>query len=253
MRLQGKVAIITGAGQGLGRSIAERFAAEGARLVLNDLKQERKQPAFPGARVEFVTGDVSTPRAAKRLAAAAMNRYGRIDVLVNNAGIGGSSYGDGPVTESREDAWDRILRVNLKSVYLCCRYAIPEMIRGGGGVVVNMSSVLALVASPKYFKSHAYAASKGAIVSLTRAMAGYYAANNVRVNAVCPGLIDTPLAEKSKRDTGLMRYVREKQRLAGGLGSAADVASAVLFLASDQARLVTGVALPLDAGWSAGA
>ncbi|HEV2501198.1 MAG TPA: SDR family oxidoreductase, partial [Terriglobia bacterium] len=166
--------------------------------------------------------------------------------------IGGSSRGDGPVTESREDSWDRILRVNLKSVFLCCRYAIPEMIRGGGGTVINMSSVLALVGTPKYFKSHAYAASKGAIISLTRAMASYYAAQNVRVNAVCPGLIDTPLAEKSKRDGEVMRYVREKQRLVNGLGSATDVASAVLFLASDQSRLITGVALPLDAGWSAG-
>lgn len=258
MQLQGKVAIITGARQGLGRSIAERFAEEGARLVLNDLGQVRgrralKPPEIAGAPIEFVSGDVSSPRVAKRLVAAAMNRYGRVDILVNNAGIGGSAHGDGPVTESREDAWDRILRVNLKSVFLCCRYAIPEMIRGGGGAVINMSSILALVASPKYFKSHAYAASKGAVISLTRAMAAYYAAENVRINAVCPGLIDTPLAEKSKRNETLMRYVREKQRLAGGLGSAADVASAVLFLASDQARLITGVALPIDAGWSAGA
>lgn len=257
MQLRGKVAIITGARQGLGRSIADRFAAEGARLVLNDLGQARGDGAakpleIPGAAVEFVAGDVSSPPVAKRLVMAAIKRHGRVDILINNAGIGGSAHGDGPVTESREESWDRILRVNLKSVFLCCRYAIPEMIRGGGGAVINMSSVLALVASPKYFKSHAYAASKGAVISLTRAMAAYYAPANVRVNAVCPGLIDTPLVDKSKRNQGLMRYVREKQRLAGGLGSAADVASAVLFLASDQARLITGVALPLDAGWSAG-
>lgn len=258
MQLQGKVAIITGARQGLGRSIAERFAKEGARLVLNDLGwprggKTRNPSEFPGASIELVAGDVSSPRVAKRLVATAVKRYGRVDILVNNAGIGGSAHGDGPVTESREESWDRILRVNLKSVFLCCRYAIPEMIRGGGGAVINMSSVLALVASPKYFKSHAYAASKGAVISLTRAMAAYYAPENVRINAVCPGLIDTPLVEKSKRNRGLMRYVKEKQRLAGGLGSATDVASAVLFLASDQARLITGVTLPLDAGWSAGA
>ncbi|MGH9397138.1 MAG: SDR family NAD(P)-dependent oxidoreductase [Terriglobia bacterium] len=257
MRLKGKVAIITGAGQGIGRSIAERFACEGARLVLNDINKHRgkeilKALTSSGARPVLVTGDVSLPTIARRLRAAALKRYGRIDILVNNAGIGGSSHGDGPVTESREESWDRILRVNLKSVFLCCRYAIPEMIHGGGGAVVNMSSVLALVGSPKYFKSHAYAASKGAIISLTRAMAVYYAARNVRVNAVCPGLIESPLALKSKSNAGVMRYIRERQRLVNGLGDASDVASAVLFLASDQARLITGVAVPLDAGWSAG-
>ncbi|HEV2416756.1 MAG TPA: SDR family NAD(P)-dependent oxidoreductase, partial [Terriglobia bacterium] len=131
MRLNGKVAIITGAGQGLGLSIAELFAQEGARLVLNDLKKPRSRASRQTH--DLVPGDVSTPRVARRLITAAINRYGRIDILVNNAGIGGSSRGDGPVTESREDSWDRILRVNLKSVFLCCRYAIPEMIRGGGG------------------------------------------------------------------------------------------------------------------------
>src|SRR5579875_1923015 len=218
MRLEGKVAVVTGAGQGIGRAVAELFAREGARLVLNDLNRSTGEATCrlarkAGAHAELVAGDVSMPNTAKKLIVTALRHFDRIDVLVNNAGIGGSAHGDGPVTESREDSWDKILRVNLKSVFLCCRFAIP---------------------------------------GLTRAMAAHYATRGVRVNAVCPGLIETPLALKAKRQREVMRYVRERQRLIGGMGSASDVAAAVLFLASDEARLITGAVLPLDAGWSAG-
>jgi NAD(P)-dependent dehydrogenase (short-subunit alcohol dehydrogenase family) len=227
MRLKDKVAIVTGAGQGLGRATAERFAHEGAKLVLNDLNKETgrntlRELKSSGASVELITGDVSISHVAKQLASTAVKHYNKIDVLVNNAGIAGSAHGDGPVAESRENAWDTILRVNLKSVFLCCRYAISEMMQSGGGAVVNITSVLALVGTRKHFTSHAYAASKGGIISLTRVMAVYYADRGIRVNAVCPGLIETPLARKAKRRPNVMHYVRERQTLAGGLGSPED-------------------------------
>jgi NAD(P)-dependent dehydrogenase (short-subunit alcohol dehydrogenase family) len=257
MRLANKVAIVTGAGQGIGLSIAELFAREGAALVLAERNPRTGQAAVEtasrlGAKATLVASDVSVPATAQRLVRVARKKFGRVDILVNNAGIAGSAYGDGPVTESREEAWDRILRVNLKSVFLCCRYAIPEMIRAGGGSVINMASILALVGCSEHYTSHAYVASKGGIVSLTRAMAAYYARKRVRVNALCPGATKTPMTEGAEGNPKLLRYIMGKQPLAGGLGSAQDVAAAALFLASDESRLITVVILPVDAGWSTG-
>ncbi|HUY15724.1 MAG TPA: SDR family NAD(P)-dependent oxidoreductase [Terriglobia bacterium] len=257
MRLKDKVAVITGAGQGIGLSVAECFAREGARLVLNEVNPRTGRRAVERIRaldgqVALVSGDISSSRVARRAVTTAIERFGRLDILVNNAGIAGSSVGDGPVTESKEDAWDKVLRINLKSVFLCCRYAIPEMIKRGGGAVINVSSVLGLVGSARHFKSHAYAASKGGIISLTRAMAAWYACNRVRVNCVSPGLIDTPMAMRVLGKTSALRYVKQHQPLRGGLGTPEEVASAILFLASNEASMITGIVLPVDAGWSAG-
>jgi NAD(P)-dependent dehydrogenase (short-subunit alcohol dehydrogenase family) len=257
MRLKGKVALITGAAQGIGLSVAELFAREGAALVLNDWngkagRQVVRRLQAQGYEVQAVIGDVSRPRVARRLVDTALAQWGRVDILVNNAGVGGSAHGDGPVTESKQEAWDTILRVNLKSVFLCCRYAIPEMIRSGSGAIINVASVLGLVGCREHFTSHAYVASKGGMLSLTRALAAYYARQHVRVNTVCPGLIKTPLTAKSQRRRRVLRYVAQRQPLVGGLGTPQEVASAILFLASDEARFITGAVLPVDAGWSTG-
>lgn len=255
MRLENKVAVITGAGQGIGQAIAARFAREGARLVINDINTRTGQATLRRLRqlcrgAALVSGDVSRLRVARQLMARAREGFGRIDILVNNAGIAGSAFGDGPVTALREQAWDKILRVNLKSVFCCCRFAIPEMVRDGGGSIINIASVLALVGCREHFTSHAYVASKGGMISLTRAMAAYYAAQGVRVNAVCPGLIRTPMTKRAQGDPRVLRFVAERQPLLSDLGMPEDVAAAAVFLASDESRMVTGVVLPVDAGWS---
>ena len=257
MKLAGKVAVITGAGKGIGFAAAQLFAAEGAHVVLNDINAQDAAAAAQSIQSSSgsavaVPGDASLSLIAKALAGAAIESFGAIDILINNAGISGSAVGDGPVTESTEESWDQVMRVNTKSAFLCSRFCIPEIIRRGGGSVVNVSSILALTAAPDFFRSHAYAASKGALLSLTRAMAAYYAPQHVRVNAVCPGLIDTPLAERAKASEGTLAFIAARQPLVGTLGEPAAVAEALLFLASDASRFVTGTILPVDGGWSTG-
>jgi NAD(P)-dependent dehydrogenase (short-subunit alcohol dehydrogenase family) len=248
---------VTGAGSGIGAAIAQRFAAEGARLVLNDVNRRNLDEVVSniqtaGPSVASVAGDVSREAVAKRLIETAVKRYSSVHILVNNAGIAGSAAGDGPVTSSHPNAWNKILRINLGSIFSCCRHAIPVMIRTSQGSIINMSSVLALTGSAEHFKSHAYVASKGAIVSLTRAMAAFYADQGIRVNALCPGLIATPMTGRASSNRELMSYVATKQRLLNGFGTPEGVADAALFLASDESRLMTGVILPVDGGWSAG-
>jgi NAD(P)-dependent dehydrogenase (short-subunit alcohol dehydrogenase family) len=256
-RLEGRSAIVTGAGSGIGAAIARRFAAEGARLVLNDINRSGVESVASalrqaGADVAVVAGDVSREEVAKRLVASAVRHFASLQILVNSAGIAGSAAGDGPVTSSSLTCWNKVLRINLGSVYLCCRHAIPAMIEGGYGSIVNLSSVLALSGSADFFTSHAYVASKGAIVSLTRAIAAHYAGHKIRANVICPGLIATPMTARAGSRKDLMTYVAGKQRLLGGFGSPEGVADAVLFLASDESRLMTGVVFPVDGGWSAG-
>lgn len=257
LRLAGKTAIVTGAGSGIGAAIARCFAREGARLVLNDVNRGAVEAIAAeirsrGASAVVMPGDVSREPMAKRLVDTARRQFESVHVLVNSAGIAGSSAGDGPVTSSSLTSWNKVLRINLGTVFLCSRHAIPAMIESGGGSIVNLASVLALTGSADFFTSHAYVASKGGIVSLTRALAAHYADQNVRANVICPGLIETPMTARAVSRKGLMEYVAAKQRLLGGFGSAEGVAAAALFLASDESRLMTGVTFPVDGGWSAG-
>lgn len=260
-RLKGKVAIVTGAGQtpgdtiGNGRAISLLFARAGARVLLVDhrldsAEETREMITQEGGEAFAFAGDVTRSDDCRRLAEACMEHYGRIDILVNDVGTGGEALG--PVKLKEED-WDRIYTVNVKSMYLTCKHVIPYMVEQGGGSIVNISSIASICATPML----AYKTSKSAVNSLTHSIAMQYAGKGIRVNGIMPGLLNTPMAiEGISRRSGVNKEDLIKERssrvpLKGGMGSGWDTAYAALFLASDEARFVTAAILPVDGGQSA--
>lgn len=237
--LEGMSALVTGAGGGIGGAVARAFAREGAAVLGVDLEGTDYR------------ADLTKAGEAEGAVRAAVSRLGRLDVVFNGAGISGRPLGDGPVDRCTEDAWDAVLATNLKSVYLVCRFAVPELVRSGGGSIVNLSSVLGLVGGDEDFATHAYAASKGGIVSLSRAIAVTYAGRGVRCNAICPGLVATPMSRRAQDDPRIRARLPELQPLTGDFGQPEDVAAAALFLAGPASRFVTGAVLPVDGGWTA--
>ncbi len=252
MRLTGKVCVITGAGSGIGRAAAVLFAAEGARVVAADLSPraaEETVRAMREARGEAraVEVDVSSAASVQRMFADVLEAYGRLDVLVNNAGYGFAAT----VEETDEAAWDRLMAVNLKGVYLGCKYAIPLMRRQGGGVIVNTASVVAMVGIED---RAAYCASKGGVVALTRAMALDHVRDGIRINCIAPGTIDTPYFSEifaRSPDPAALRKELEERHPMGRLGRAEEIAYAMLYLASEESSFVTGSVLVVDGGWTA--
>lgn len=235
MILDGKVALVTGAAGGIGSAVVRTFREAGASVVGVDREE----------------ADLTKADEVAAAIRAAVERYGRLDVVFNGAGRSGRQLGDGPVADCTEEAWDAVLDTNLKSVFLVCKFAVPELVRGGGGSIVNLSSVVALVGGDDDFATHAYAASKGGIVSLSRAIATTYAPQRVRCNALCPGLVRTPMSARAQADERIRARLPELQPLAGDFLEPEDVAAAALFLAGDASRFVTGVVLPVDGGWTA--
>jgi NAD(P)-dependent dehydrogenase (short-subunit alcohol dehydrogenase family) len=240
-RLEGKIALVTGAAGGIGAAVIRSFEQEGARVVGVDLAES----------LEGFRADLTSAREAEAAVAAAVERHGRLDVVVTAAGISGRRYGDGPAHACTEEAWDRVLAGNLKSVFLTCKYAIPHLIEAGGGSIVNISSVVGVVGGDDDFATAAYGASKGGVVALTRGIAVFYARQGVRCNVICPGVIDTPMAFRSVGDPRIRARLRDLQPLTGEPGLPEDVADAVLYLAGPESGFVTGAALPVDGGWTA--
>ena len=252
-RLQDKVAIITGAASGQGRAAALLFAREGAQVVVSDVNEAGGRAVVDlvtagGGRAFLQPADVSRGDEVEALVAAATGRYGRLDVLYNNAAIWSGGGLDNYVTELDEGSWDRILGVNLKGIFLCCKHGIPALVAGGGGSVINTASVAGIAGSRN--RSHAYSASKGGVVALTRAMAMAYAREGVRVNVICPGGVDTPMIA-SMMDTAERAGRFAAAHPLGRLGTPEDIAYCALYLASDESSWVTGAVFPVDGGYSA--
>jgi len=250
MRLQGKVAVVTGAGSGFGEGIARRFADEGARVVVNDLKPEGGERVAAAIRAEhgagsalFVQGDVSRNADVRALVEQTVARMGRLDTLVNNAG---TTHRNQPMLEVGEEWFDRIFAVNVKSIYLSALHVVPVFRRRGGGSILNIASTAGLRPRPGLT---VYNASKGAAITMTKSMAVEFAPDRIRVNCLCPVAGETALlADFMGADTPENRAKFVASIPLGRLSRPLDIANAALFLASDEAEFVTGVALEVDGG-----
>jgi NAD(P)-dependent dehydrogenase (short-subunit alcohol dehydrogenase family) len=250
-RLAGKVALITGAGSGMGRAAAELFAREGARVVVSDLVDDAGKATVAavqsaGGEAVYVRADVSKSADCDAMVRAAVEQFGALHVLYNNAGIFPAD--DGGVLDTPEPTWDTVMQVNLKGVWLGCKAGIPAMLESGGGSIVNVASFVALMGAAT--AQIAYTASKGGVLSMTREIAVEYGRQGIRANALCPGPIETPLLQELLSDP-----VRRARRMVhipmGRLGRAEELAKAALFLASDDSSFMTGAALVVDGGITA--
>jgi NAD(P)-dependent dehydrogenase (short-subunit alcohol dehydrogenase family) len=251
MRLADKVALITGAGSGMGRVAAQMFAAEGARVVVVDFdeaagRETADSVQAAGGEASFVRADVSDEADARAMVDHAVERYGRIDVLYNNAGV--MPEQDHSVIDTDVPTWDRVMAINVRGVFLACKYGIPRMIEQGSGSVINISSFVALLGCS--VPQDAYTASKGAVLSLTRSLAVQFGPQGVRANAICPGPIETPMLMEWLLKDEEARKVRLARNPTGRFGKPEEIVNVAIYLASDESLWTNGAHFVIDGGIS---
>ena len=251
MRLQDKVSIITGAGSGMGRTAALLFAAHGAKVVVAEFSEAAGAETVrlvreAGGEASFVRADVSKEADAKAMVDHAVATYGRLDVLYNNAGV--MPEADHSVTDTEVDVWDQVMAVNVRGVFLGCKYAIPQMVAGGGGSIINIASFVALLGCS--VPQDAYTASKGALLALTRSLAVQFGPRGVRTNAICPGPIETPLLMDWLLKDEAAKQLRLARNPTGRFGKPEEIAYMAVYLGSDESRFTNGAQLVVDGGIS---
>jgi NAD(P)-dependent dehydrogenase (short-subunit alcohol dehydrogenase family) len=248
------------AASGIGGETARQLASLGACLYLVGRSEEKCRRLVleleeKGATAAFTVGDLTDPAVAPAAVSDCAKRFGRIDGLFNVAGISGRRFGDGPIHECSEEGWATTLQTNATTQYRMCREVVRVMLaqergkNGQRGVILNMSSILGVDVDQKYFATVAYAASKGAIIAMTRSMAAYYAAEGIRVNAVAPGLVRTPMSARACEDSGIVDYMKIRQPLIKDAIAVEDVAATCVHLLTDASRATTGQVIQVDGGW----
>jgi NAD(P)-dependent dehydrogenase (short-subunit alcohol dehydrogenase family) len=255
MQLENKIAVITGGGSGIGLATAKLFAEQGAQVIIFEIDDSSAAQAVDSihgihhavSRIVDVSNAFQVDSAFKDI----LSTYGSLDILVNVAGGSGRKWGDGPADSCTLEGWDKTLALNLDSVFYCCKFALQAMLPNKKGVIVTVASVLGMVGGDDDFATHAYAASKGAAISLTRSIASYYAPRGIRANVICPGLIATPMSQRAQESGHIRARLPQLQPLTGEFGQPQDVAQAALYLASDASSFVTGSVLTVDGGWTA--
>lgn len=251
MRLQDKVSIITGAGSGMGRTAALLFAAQGAKVVVAEFSEAAGAETVhlvreAGGEATFVRTDVSKEADAAAMVDHAVATYGRLDVLYNNAGV--MPEADHSVTDTTVDVWDQVMAVNVRGVFLGCKYAIPQMAAGGGGSIINIASFVALLGCS--VPQDAYTASKGALLALTRSLAVQFGPKGIRTNAICPGPIETPLLMDWLLKDEAAKQLRLARNPTGRFGKPEEIVYMAVYLASDESRFTNGAQLVVDGGIS---
>ena len=240
-RLRDKVAIVTGGASGIGLATARLFAEEGAHVITLDIN---------ASGTDSLRVDLTSAPEVQSAMQEVVGKNGRLDILVNVAGGSGRKWGDGPADACTLEGWERTLALNLDSVFYGCKYALQVMLPEGRGAIVNISSVLGLVGGDEDFATHAYASSKGAVISLTRSIASYYAPRGIRANVICPSLIATPMSQRAQESEHIRARLPQLHPLTSDFGAPDDVARAALYLASDESSFVTGSVLTVDGGWT---